>query len=102
MHGIELRVHDMRRHRTMCSLQSPPGVSREPLDNMGSVKDRMLDGTFFKNIAMPTSFEDDRFMVCGSPQMLADLCQIMDEWSFREGNSSRTGQFVIERAVVDK
>jgi branched-subunit amino acid ABC-type transport system permease component len=39
---------------------------------------------------------------CGSPQMLAVFCQIVDEWRFREGNSSRPGQFVIERAFVDK
>jgi ferredoxin--NADP+ reductase len=63
----------------------------------------MRDGGLFQTIAMPPpGLEDDRFMVCGSPQMLADFCQIMDEWRFREGNSSRPGQFVIERAFVDK
>jgi ferredoxin--NADP+ reductase len=80
-----------------------PIVSREPFDHMGRVTDRMRDGGLFQTIAMPPpGLEDDRFMVCGSPQMLADFCQIMDEWRFREGNSSRPGQFVIERAFVDK
>jgi ferredoxin/flavodoxin---NADP+ reductase len=80
-----------------------PMVSREPFDNMGRVTDRMRDGTLFETVAMPPpSLEEDRFMVCGSPQMLADFCQIMDEWGFREGNSNRPGQFVIERAFVDK
>jgi ferredoxin--NADP+ reductase len=80
-----------------------PMVTREPFEIMGRVTDRMRDGTLFETVAMPPpSRDDDRFMVCGSPQMLADFCQIMDEWGFREGNSNRPGQFVIERAFVEK
>jgi hypothetical protein len=43
-----------------------------------------------------------RSMECGSQSMLADFRQIMENCGFRDNNSGRPGQFVIERALVHK
>ncbi|MBS0445864.1 MAG: ferredoxin--NADP reductase [Proteobacteria bacterium] len=44
----------------------------------------------------------DRFMLCGSPAMLRDTQAVLRKWSVDEGNMSRPGRYVIERAFVDK
>ena len=80
-----------------------PIVSREPFDQQGRVTDWMRDGTLATHLGLPMpSRHNDRFMVCGSPAMLADFCDIMAEWGFTEGSSHTPGDFVIERAFVDK
>lgn len=80
-----------------------PIVSREPFENEGRVTDWMRGGQLFRAVGTAGHDADiDRFMVCGSPMMLADFCDIMKEWGLREGSSGRPGQFVIERAFVDK
>jgi ferredoxin--NADP+ reductase len=40
--------------------------------------------------------------MCGSPSMLKDLVEIVRGMGFAEGNSSRPGQYVIEKAFVEK
>jgi ferredoxin--NADP+ reductase len=44
----------------------------------------------------------DRFMLCGSPAALADLCAILEERGFEEGNHGEPGDYVIEKAFVDR
>ena len=41
-------------------------------------------------------------MLCGSPAMLKDTQAILEERGFTEGNMSRPGHYVIERAFVEK
>jgi ferredoxin--NADP+ reductase len=41
-------------------------------------------------------------MLCGSPQMLADLNKMLEDRGFTEGNHSEPGSFVIEKAFVEK
>ncbi len=41
-------------------------------------------------------------MLCGSPQMLADLKTIFAGWGLAEGNHGEPGGFVIERAFVER
>ena len=45
---------------------------------------------------------DDRFMLCGSPHMLADIRALLDERGWTEGNHGEQGHYVIEKAFVDK
>ena len=45
---------------------------------------------------------EDRVMLCGSPEMLASLKHILEQRDFEEGNTTRPGDFVIERAFVEK
>ena len=50
----------------------------------------------------PLSKENDRFMLCGSPEMLRDTRALFDKLGMTEGNMSHPGHFVIERAFVEK
>jgi ferredoxin--NADP+ reductase len=45
---------------------------------------------------------EDRVMLCGSPGMLNDLKHMLETQGFVEGNTSIPGDFVIERAFVEK
>jgi ferredoxin/flavodoxin---NADP+ reductase len=40
-------------------------------------------------------------MICGSPEMLRDLKALCEKRGFAEGNTTRPGEFVIERAFAD-
>jgi ferredoxin--NADP+ reductase len=42
----------------------------------------------------------DRFMLWGSPGMLADTLAVLEKFDLAEGNMSRPGRYVIERAFV--
>jgi ferredoxin--NADP+ reductase len=41
-------------------------------------------------------------MLCGSPSMLKDFCVILDDMGFRETIRSDIGEYVIERAFVER
>ena len=50
---------------------------------------------------MWVDLEDDRFMICGSPSMLKDTCDILDAMGFEEARQGNVGHYVIERAFVE-
>jgi ferredoxin/flavodoxin---NADP+ reductase len=80
-----------------------PTVTREPFRNQGRITDLINNGTFPQNIGLPAlNPETDRVMLCGSPAMLADLKEMMEQRGFKEGNTTTPGDFVIERAFVEK
>lgn len=80
-----------------------PTVTREPFRNQGRITELMTSGKLFDDIRLnQPSLEDDRFMLCGSPAMLKDLCAMLDEWGFSEARQGRLGEYVIERAFVEK
>jgi ferredoxin--NADP+ reductase len=79
-----------------------PTVTREPYKNNGRLTDLLTSGKLFLDIRMPKpNLEDDRFMLCGSPSMLKDMCAILNERNFEEVRSGRQGHYVIERAFVE-
>ena len=41
-------------------------------------------------------------MICGNPDMLADLRKMFDALGFAEGSNARPGAYVFERAFVEK
>jgi ferredoxin--NADP+ reductase len=41
-------------------------------------------------------------MLCGSPSMLSELKTFCTEQGFKEGNSGEPGDFVVEKAFVEK
>ena len=41
-------------------------------------------------------------MLCGSPEMLRDCRTLLEERGFVEGNHGEPGDFVIEKAFVDR
>ncbi|KEQ19262.1 ferredoxin--NADP reductase [Endozoicomonas numazuensis] len=80
-----------------------PTVTREAFRNEGRLTDLIESGKLFADLNLPEpNLEDDRFMLCGSPAMLKDLCRILEERGFKEARGGNPGHFVIERAFVEK
>lgn len=80
-----------------------PTVTREPFRNRGRITDLMSSGKLFEDIGLPPmSIENDRFMLCGSPDMIRDTRALLDGLGYVEGNHGEAGHFVIEKAFVEK
>jgi len=80
-----------------------PTVTRETYRNMGRVTTLIENGKLFKDLGLPAlNPQQDRVMLCGSPGMLHDLKHMLEAQGFVEGNTSTPGDFVIERAFVEK
>lgn len=80
-----------------------PTVTREPFRHQGRVTTLLETGRLMQDLKLPAvDPENDRFMVCGSPELLRDLRVWFDKHGLAEGNMSHGGHYVIERAFVDK
>ena len=80
-----------------------PTVTREEFRNQGRITDLMQSGKLFSDLGLPDmTIANDRFMLCGSPHMLADIRSLLDERGWTEGNHGEQGHYVIEKAFVDK
>ena len=80
-----------------------PTVTRENYRNMGRITDLMESGKLFVDLQLPGLDPlSDRVMICGSPHMLKDLKVMLEVRGFKEGNTSRPGDFVIERAFAEQ
>lgn len=80
-----------------------PTVTREAFRNTGRVTDLLRAGRIAEETGLPRlDRAEDRVMVCGSPAMLADVVGLMGELGFAEGSTSRPGEYVIEKAFVEK
>lgn len=80
-----------------------PTVTRESYRNMGRITELLENGKLEADLGQPRlNPAEDRVMLCGSPYMLADLKQLLEQRGFKEGNTSTPGDFVIERAFAEK
>lgn len=80
-----------------------PTVTREEFRNNGRLTDLMKSGKLFSDLGLPEiNLENDRFMLCGSPSMLKEFCELLDERGFEEARQGEQGHYVIERAFVEK
>ncbi|MBB3182468.1 ferredoxin--NADP reductase [Variovorax sp. Sphag1AA] len=80
-----------------------PTVTREPFVQQGRIPGLLESGELSRRLGLaPIDRGGDRFMLCGSPAMLADTRAVLEKFGCAEGNMSRPGQYVIERAFVDK
>ena len=80
-----------------------PTVTREQYRNMGRVTELIDTGKLFEDLSLPAlNPREDRVMICGSPGMLKDLKHMLEGRGFNEGNTSRPGDFVIERAFAEQ
>jgi len=80
-----------------------PTVTRESYRNMGRVTTLLDNGKIAADLGLPLlNREEDRVMICGSPEMLSDLKHMLEARGFAEGNTTRPGDFVIERAFAEK
>lgn len=80
-----------------------PTVTREDFERQGRLTDLIESGQLLEDIGLPPlNPENDRVMICGSPSMLKDLVEILEKRGFVEGTSHAPGDYVIERAFVEK
>ncbi len=79
-----------------------PTVTREKFRNNGRLTDLLRIGKLTRDIGLPDiDPEHDRFMICGSPSMLKDICAMLDSKGFRESRHGKQAHYVIERAFVE-
>lgn len=80
-----------------------PTVTRERFEREGRIPELIESGRMSEDLAMPElSPEEDRVMLCGSPSMITSIREVLEKRGFTEGNMSRPGSFVVERAFVEK
>ncbi len=80
-----------------------PTVTREPFKNQGRITDLIESGKLQTDLGLP-KFDPatDRAMMCGSPALLKDLKHVLEKRGFLEGNTTKQGDFVVERAFVEQ
>ncbi len=80
-----------------------PTVTREAFENQGRITDLIESGKLFQDLGTPALDPSvDRAMICGSPAVLRDLKSMFELRQFKEGNTSKPGDFVIERAFAEQ
>ena len=81
-----------------------PTVTREAFRNRGRITHLIESGQFFADIGLPPLDPAvDRAMICGSPAMNADMCELLDARGFEVSPYiGAQGDYVIERAFVEK
>lgn len=63
------------------------------------IKDQTL---FIETTKQVLDTEQDRFMICGSQGLNTDLMDYFESLGMQEGNTSIPGQFVVEKAFVQR
>ena len=95
--------HEFLGELVTSKLRYYPTVTREAYKNMGRVTNLIENGKIFEDLQVPPlDPANDRVMICGSPAMLRDLKQMLEQRGFKEGNTSIPGDFVIERAFAEQ
>jgi ferredoxin--NADP+ reductase len=80
-----------------------PTVTREPFRNRGRITDLITTNKLFEDIgAESLDAGMDRVMICGSPQLNADMRGILEARGFHEGSSGEPAEYVVEKAFVEK
>ena len=80
-----------------------PTVTREPFRNTGRITDLLASGKITGDLGLDDlEAAHDRVMMCGSPGMLVDTKALLLDRGFVEGNHGEPGQFVIEKAFVER
>lgn len=81
-----------------------PTVTREPFRTQGRLTELIGSGKLFADIGLPPLDPAiDRAMICGSPAMLRDCCDLLNSRGFRiSPHIGAPADYVIERAFVEK
>lgn len=80
-----------------------PTVTRESFENQGRITDLIESGKLCTDLGFPAlNPAEDRIMICGSPGLLKDLRHMLEARGFVEGNTTKPGDFVVERAFAEQ
>ncbi len=98
-----LPQHEFLGEMVSNQLRYYPTVTREAYTHTGRITTLIENGQLFADLGVPAlNREEDRIMICGSPGMLRDLKVMLEARGFNEGNTTRPGDFVIERAFAEQ
>jgi ferredoxin--NADP+ reductase len=98
-----LPKHEFLGEMVSKQLRYYPTVTREAYTHTGRITTLIENGKLFSDLGVPSlDREQDRVMICGSPDMLRDLKGMLEARGFNEGNTTRPGDFVIERAFAEQ
>jgi ferredoxin--NADP+ reductase len=100
---LELPDHEFLGEIVSRQMLYYPTVTRESFKNQGRITDLIDSGKLQTDLGLP-KFDPatDRAMMCGSPALLKDLKHILEKRGFLEGNTTKQGDFVVERAFVEQ
>jgi ferredoxin--NADP+ reductase len=99
----ELHEHEYLGEMVSEQLIYYPCVTRERYQNQGRITDLINTGKLCEDIGLPMlDPKVDRVMLCGSPSMLKETCEILDQKGFEESRKKGVqGDYVVERAFVE-
>ena len=78
-------------------------VTREPYYHQGRIADLIDSGQLFTDLGLPRlDPKEDRVMLCGNPGLIKDMRHKLKAAGFAEGNTGEPGDYVIEKAFVER
>jgi ferredoxin--NADP+ reductase len=99
----ELPQHEFLGEMVREQLKYYPTVTREAFQTQGRIPDLIETGQMARELGVPQlDPKVDRAMLCGSPQMLKSIKDVLEAHGFNEGNTTTPGDFVVERAFVEQ
>ena len=99
----ELPQHEFRGEMVSQQHKYYPTVTREPFPTQGRIPDLIESGQMARDLGVPQlNPQVDRVMLCGSPEMLKSIKAVLEARGFNEGNTTKPGDFVIERAFAEQ
>ena len=106
---VRQRIAALKRHELLgdlvrSALRYYPTVTREPHVNRGRLTTLLKSGRLLHDLRLPALDPAvDRLMVCGSPALLSDVCELLDARGFAiSPHIGEPGDYVIERAFVTR
>jgi len=101
--SYELPAHEFLGEMVSAQMLYYPTVTREPFRTQGRIPELIESGKMQADLGLP-KFDPahDRAMLCGSPAMLRQLKELLEARGFMEGNTTKPGDFVVERAFVEQ
>ena len=100
----ELYEHEYLGELARAQLIDYPAVTREPFRTQGRIPALLESGRVARDLGVPgLDPSQDRAMICGSPEMLADTRRLLDARGFEVSPGvGEPGDYVYERAFVDQ
>ncbi|MFT3964666.1 MAG: ferredoxin--NADP reductase [Sphingobium sp.] len=90
--------------QALLQLQYLPTVTREPFHRSERITTMIENGGLFDTGTLGEASldpEHDRFMLCGSMDMIKETSALLEARGFVEGANNKPGSYVVERAFVD-
>lgn len=98
-----LRDHEYLGEIVAEKLEYYATVTREPYYHQGRITDLIETGKLFEDLGVPVLDPAvDRAMICGNPNMLIDLRNMLEARGFDEGASGKPGDYVVEKAFAER